>query len=84
MRPTTLVSVTSDRQLELPPAIQSTLQPGDEYLIWQTEDTILFKRIQKPTTIADIRAKVSSLGPDPEEPTLAELSQIVRDVRTQG
>ena len=34
MRSTTLVSVTSDRQLELPPAIQSTLQPGDEYLIW--------------------------------------------------
>lgn len=84
MRPTTLVSVTSDRQLELPPAIQSTLQPGDEYLIWQTEDTILFKRIQKPTTLADIRAKVSALGPDPEEPTLEELSQLVRDVRTQG
>ena len=34
MRSTTLVSVTSDRQLEFPPAIQSTLQPRDEYLIW--------------------------------------------------
>lgn len=84
MRSTTLVSVTSDRKLELPLAIQSTLQPGDEYLIWQTEDMILFKRIQKPTTLADIRAKVSSLGADPEELTLEELSQIVREVRTQG
>ncbi len=84
MRPTTLVSVTPDRQLELPPEIQATLQPGDEYLIWQTADTILFKKVQKPETLADIRAKVSALGPDPETPTLEELSQIVREVRQQA
>jgi hypothetical protein len=84
MRPTTLVSVTADRQLELPPEIQATLHPGDEYLIWQTTDTIVFKKVQKPETLADIRAKVNALGSDPEAPTLEELSQIVREVRQQA
>jgi hypothetical protein len=84
MRPATVISVTADRQLELPPEIQSQLQPGDEYLIWQTEDTILFKKVQKPTTLADIRAKVNGLGADPDEPTLEALSAIVREVRQQG
>lgn len=84
MPQTTVVSVTPNRQLELPPEIQATLQPGDEYLMWQTEDTILFKKVQRPTTLADIRAQVRALGADPEEPTLAELSQIVREVRQQA
>lgn len=84
MPQTTVVSVTPNRQLELPPEIQATLQPGDEYLMWQTEDTILLKKVQRPTTLADIRAQVRALGADPEEPTLAELSQIVREVRQQA
>lgn len=84
MPQTTVVSVTPNRQLELPPEIQATLQPGDEYLMWQTEDTILFKKVQRPTTLTDIRAQVRALGADPEEPTLAELSQIVREVRQQA
>ena len=80
---TKLTAVTADRQLELPPDIQATLQPGDEYLIWQTEDTIMFKKIQKPISFAAIRSKVESLGHDPEQPTLEEISQIVREIRQQ-
>jgi hypothetical protein len=60
------------------------LQPGDEYLVWQTEDTILLKKVQKPLSIADIQAKVKALGSDPDEPTLEELSQIIQEVRQQG
>jgi hypothetical protein len=84
MRATTLISVTPDRQLELPPEIQATLEPGDEYLIWQTEDTILFKKIQRPTSLADIRSRVNVFGTDLDAPTIEELSQIVREVRQQG
>jgi hypothetical protein len=84
MASTPIGSVTPDRDILLPPEVQATLQPGDEYLVWQTEDTILLKKVQRPTTIADIRAKVLAIGPDPEEPSLAELSQLVREVRQQG
>jgi hypothetical protein len=76
-----IVSVTSDRQLEIPPEIQAMLQPGDEYLIWQTEDTILFEKVKKTVSLADIRARVNALGPDPAAPSADELSQIVREVR---
>ncbi|MBW4517693.1 MAG: hypothetical protein KME11_21015 [Timaviella obliquedivisa GSE-PSE-MK23-08B] len=84
MASTPVVFVTSDRAIALPPEIQATLQPGDEYLVWQTDDTILLKKVQKPMAIADIRAKVKALGTDPEEPTLEELSQIVHDVHQQS
>jgi hypothetical protein len=83
MTSTSVVFVDSDRAIELPAEIQATLQPGNEYLVWQTEDTILLKKVQKPNAIVDIRAKVKALGQDPEEPTLEELSQIVHEVRQQ-
>jgi hypothetical protein len=84
MTPTSIVCVSSDGAITLPPDIQATLQPGDEYLVWQSDDTILLKKVQKPMAIADIRAKVMALGNDPDEPSLDELSQIVRDVRQLG
>jgi hypothetical protein len=84
MTSTSIVFINSNRAIELPAEIQATLQPGDEYLVWQTEDTILLKKVQKPNTIADIRAKVKALGKDPDEPTLEELSQIVHEVRQQS
>jgi hypothetical protein len=84
MNPASIISITDDRAIALPPEIQATLQPGDEYLVWQTDDTILLKKVQKPITIADIRAKVNASGNDPEEPTLEELSQIIHEVRQQG
>jgi hypothetical protein len=84
MATTPIIAVTNDRAIKLPPEIQANLQPGDEYLVWQTEDTILLKKVQKPLSIADIQAKVKALGSDPDEPTLEELSQIIQEVRQQG
>ena len=43
----------------------------------------MFKKIQKPISFAAIRSKVESLGHDPEQPTLEEISQIVREIRQQ-
>ena len=48
MTVTSVVFVTADRAIALPPEIQATLQPGDKYLVWQTDDTILLKKVQKP------------------------------------
>jgi len=83
MRQALVIKITSDRQLEIPAEIQETLQPGDEYMIWQSGDTILLQKVQKPLSLSDLRAKVAALGADPEEPTLEELSQIIREIRQQ-
>ncbi len=77
----TRVSVTSDRQIELPSEIQANLQPGDEYVISQTEDTLTFKKVKRSMTFAEMTARINALGIDPEEPTLQEISQMVREVR---
>ena len=45
----TVIQVTVNGQLELPPEISSQLQPGDEFLLWQEEDTIILKRVEKST-----------------------------------
>jgi bifunctional DNA-binding transcriptional regulator/antitoxin component of YhaV-PrlF toxin-antitoxin module len=84
MRTAIIVSVTEDRQLELPPELQAKLNPGDEYMIWETEDSILFKKIQKPLQFSELRRRVEALGPDPEQPTLEEISEMVREVRRQN
>ncbi len=81
MRTAIIVSVTSERQLELPPDFQAQLQPGDEYLVWTTEDSITFKKVCKPERFAELMAKVEAASPDPEEVSLDELSAIVREVR---
>ncbi|MDY7006923.1 MAG: AbrB/MazE/SpoVT family DNA-binding domain-containing protein [Cyanobacteriota bacterium] len=43
----TVIQVTTNGQLELPSEIRSQLQPGDEFLLWQEEDTIILKRVEK-------------------------------------
>ena len=81
MRTVTIISITEDRQLELPPEIQAKLRPGDEYMIWETEDTILFKKIKKPLDLPELLERIEALGSDSEAPTLEEISAIVREVR---
>jgi hypothetical protein len=81
MRSATIISVTPDRQLELPPEVRAQLTPGDEYLIWQTEDTIVFKRIHQPLDIDEIFRRIDAMGPDPEQPSEEEICQMVREVR---
>jgi putative addiction module component (TIGR02574 family) len=39
---------------------------------------------QQPLALSAIRHRVNQLGHDPEEPTLEELSQIVREVRQEA
>lgn len=81
MRTAMIVSVTADKQLELPPDIQEQLVPGDEYLIWKTEDSITFKKVHKPLTYSELSDKIDALGKDPDEPSMEEICQIVKEVR---
>lgn len=83
MRKVTIVSVTSDRRLEIPPEVQARLNPGDEYVIWATDDAITFKKIQKPFRFDELQKRIDDLGPDPEEMSLEDISALVKEVRRQ-
>lgn len=76
-----VISVNPNRQLELPEELLQRLNPGDEYLLWQTEDTILLKKIQKPAAFDALMAKVTALGPDPEQLSMQDLTALVKEVR---
>jgi hypothetical protein len=81
MAETKVVSITQDRQFAFPPEILATLNPGDEYLVWQTADTILLKKITQPIFFDTLFERIEALGPDPDIPTAAEICQIVKQVR---
>ncbi|MBD1852310.1 hypothetical protein [Leptolyngbya sp. FACHB-711] len=81
MSKTIIISVTADQKLELPSEIQATLKPGDEYAVWQTEDTILIKKIQKPQGFSDLWQRIDDLGHDTEQPAVEEIAEIVKEVR---
>lgn len=83
MRKATIVSVTSNLQLEIPPEIQAKLHAGDEFMIWEEGENIFFQKIQKPTSLNDLRTRVNSLGVDPEQPTIEELGELVREHRQE-
>jgi hypothetical protein len=83
MRKATIVSVTKDHQLELPPELQAQLTPGDEYIIAVSDNLITFQKIQKPLRFDELQKRIESLGPDLEEMSLEEISQIVKEVRHQ-
>jgi hypothetical protein len=83
MRQATIVSVTGDRQLEIPPELQERLTPGDEYIIAISDNLITFQKIQKPLRFDELQKRIEALGPDPEEMSLEEISLMVKDVRRQ-
>lgn len=83
MRTAIIVSVTPEGNLELPPEIREKIRPGDEYLLWQTEDSILLKKIQKPLDWEELRRRRDAIGPDPNELTMEEICEIVREVRRE-
>ena len=83
MRKATIVSVTDNLQLEIPPEIQAKLHAGDEFMIWEEGENIFFPKLQKPVSLNDLRSRVQSLGVDLEQPTLTELGELVREYRQE-
>jgi bifunctional DNA-binding transcriptional regulator/antitoxin component of YhaV-PrlF toxin-antitoxin module len=80
MTQTIVIQVTADGQLTLPPQVQANLQPGDEYILWQEEDTIVLKKIQKTKGLSQLWQRIDELG-DSEQPSLEEITAIVKEVR---
>jgi hypothetical protein len=78
-----VVSVNDQRQIDLPEDILQTLNPGDEYLVWQTGDSILLQKIQKPSAFDALLAKVDALGTDPDQLSMNDLTALVKDVRRE-
>ncbi|MBE9140832.1 hypothetical protein IQ254_27145 [Nodosilinea sp. LEGE 07088] len=81
MADTKVVSVNSDRQFAFPPEMLATLNPGDEYLVWQTNDTIVLKKVVQPLSLDTLLQRIEDLGPDPDQPSEAEICQIVKEIR---
>lgn len=83
MSPETIVSVTSERQLELPPEVKAKLRPGDEYSISVTEDAIVFKKVKPEVDLDEFFRKQEQLPPDPEQLSMEEICEIVKEVRRE-
>ena len=79
-----IIKVTEEKQLNLPPEIQSQLQAGDEYRVIIKDNCILLEKITKPTVDLDeFLQQLEELEPDPNQPTLQEISEVVKEVRRE-
>lgn len=78
-----VVKVTPEGQLEVPSEIQAKLRPGDEYIVSVTKDSIVFKKIQQSLDLNEWFRRIEELGPDPNQPTLQEISEMVKEVRRE-
>ncbi len=78
-----IAKVTADGKLEIPPEVLAQLQPCTEYEVSVTEDEIVFKKTYKRLTLEELRQRVKEAGSDPNQPTLEEISQIVKEVRQE-
>ncbi|MBD2144781.1 hypothetical protein [Sphaerospermopsis sp. FACHB-1194] len=79
-----IAKVTSEGKLEIPPEILQQLQPNSEYEISVTERSIILEKKSNSTVDLDkFLEELDQLEPDPEQPTLEEISEIVKEVRQE-
>ncbi|MHC5726364.1 MAG: hypothetical protein ACYT04_76290 [Nostoc sp.] len=78
-----VIKVMPEGELELPDEIKAQLRPGDEYQVSLREDSIVLKKIQKELDIKEWFRRIEELGPDPNQPTLEEISKMVKEVRRE-
>lgn len=79
-----IARVTSEGNLEIPLEILQQLQPLTEYEISMTDKTIILeKKLDSPINLDQFLEEVENLEPDPEQPTLQEISEVVKEVRQE-
>jgi bifunctional DNA-binding transcriptional regulator/antitoxin component of YhaV-PrlF toxin-antitoxin module len=79
-----IAKVTSEGKLEIPPEILQQLQPLTEYEISITDQEIILKKQSNVTVNLDLfLQELDQLEADPEQPTLEEISAIVKEVRQE-
>ena len=64
MTKTHFVTINQERQSAFPPEILETLEPGDKYLLCQTDDMIVLKKITKPVSFDALFERIEALGSD--------------------
>jgi bifunctional DNA-binding transcriptional regulator/antitoxin component of YhaV-PrlF toxin-antitoxin module len=79
-----IAKVTSEGKLEIPTEILQQLQPESEYEITVTERSIILEKKSNSTVDLDkFLEELDQLEPDPEQPSLEEISEIVKEVRQE-
>ena len=80
-----LARVTADGKLEIPQEVLVKLQPLTEYEVTVTENEIVFKKkiTQMTVDLDDFLQSLEELEPDSSQPSLEEISEIVKDVRRE-
>ncbi|MEM1167653.1 MAG: hypothetical protein AAGJ08_00800 [Cyanobacteria bacterium P01_H01_bin.35] len=77
-----IISITTDGKLELPPKIQRQIKPGS-YKVSMREDSIILEEIQQLLDLNDWFRHIEELGLDPNQPSLQEISEMVKEVRQE-
>ncbi|MBW4644504.1 MAG: hypothetical protein KME23_16205 [Goleter apudmare HA4340-LM2] len=72
--------VTAEGKLEIPLEELVKLQPCTEYEVSVTKNEIVFKKISKQLTWSELSEKIAALGVDEEQPTLEEISEMVKEM----
>ena len=75
----TVITVTDDRTLTLPKSCSAFLKKGKSFLLFQTDDEVILKRIDNP----DIRRRASLPSKRPPV-SLEEITDLVNDVRRKN
>ena len=79
-----IARVNSEGKLEIPDEILQQLQPFTEYEISLTEESIILeKKINSTVNIDEFLQESENLKTDPEQPTLQEISEVVKEVREE-
>lgn len=79
-----IAKVTREGKLELPSEILQQLQPLTEYEISLTEESIILQKKSTSTVNLDkFLEELNNLESDTEQPTLQEISEVVKEVRQE-
>jgi copper chaperone CopZ len=78
-----IAKVTSEGKLEITPEILQQLQPLTEYEISVTENEIKLTKTKKKLSLDELFQRIDESEPDPNQPSLEEISEIVKEVRQE-
>jgi hypothetical protein len=75
-------SLTFTTDIEEIQKLQAELEASNKYEVSVTQNEIVFKKISpNALTWEDLSQRIELAGEDPEQPSLQEISEIVREVR---
>ncbi len=76
------VPVNPDGKLAIPAEIEAQLKPGDRYTVTVTADNIVFQKVAG-FDWEEWERRVEAASPDPDELTMEEICELVREVRRE-